>query len=296
MTIRHIKIFEAVCECDFNTTKAAEKLHMTQPAVSLAISELESYYGVRLFDRISRRLYISEAGKKFRDYAKNITLAFNDMEKTIRSWDDHGIISAGASISIGAQLMPAFVSRFAETNPETEIKVRIDRSDRLETALQDNAIDFALIEGITHNSNLISEDFLEDSLAVVAAGNGKYKNGDVLSMDEFLSRKFLLREHGSGTRELFDSTLSALGYPAPEPLWESLSTAALLNAASMGLGIAVVPKRMIRDRVADRSVCVIQVEGIEFQRRYKIVYHKNKCLTKSMCDFLDICRNYADNI
>lgn len=292
MTIRHIKIFEAVCECDYNTTKAAEKLHMTQPAVSLAISELENYYGVKLFDRISRRLYISEAGKKFLDYAKNISLAFNDMEKTIRNWDDHGTLSAGASISIGAQLMPVLVSRFTKNHPETEIKVRIDRSDHLENALQDNTLDFALIEGIIHNPNLISEDFLEDSLVIVTAGNGRYQNGDVLTVDEFLSQRFLLREYGSGTRELFDSTLSSLGYLPPEPSWESLSTAALLNAASMGLGIAVVPCRMIHDRVEDGSVCVIQVEGIEFRRKYKIVYHKNKYLTKSVCDFLNLCRQY----
>jgi len=294
MTIRHIRIFEAVCSCDCSTTKAAEKLHMTQPAVSLAISELENYYGVRLFDRIARRLYISEAGKKFLRYAENISLAFDDMEKTVRNWDDQGTIAAGASISIGAELMPALVSRFAESHPETEVKVRIERSDRLENALQENLLDFALIEGIIHNPNLIGEDFLEDSLAVVMAGTGKFRNGDILSTDEFLSQKFLLREHGSGTRELFDSTLHSAGLLPPEPSWESLSTAALVNAASMGLGLAVVPKRMIRDRVEDGSVCVIQVDGIEFRRKYKIVYHKNKYLSRPAKDFLDLCRACGD--
>lgn len=295
MTIRHIRIFEAVCDCDCNTTRAAEKLHMTQPAVSLAISELENYYGVKLFDRISRRLSISEAGKKFLSYARNISLAFSDMEKTIRNWDDRGAISAGASVSIGAQLMPTLASRFARTNPGTELRVRIDRSDRLEEALQNNALDFALIEGIIHNPNLVSEDFMEDSLAVVASRNGKYRNGDAISIEEFLSQKFLLREHGSGTREQFDNTLSAMGYLPPEPVWESLSTAALLNAAGMGLGIAVVPERMARDKVNDGSVCAIRVEGLEFRRKYKIVYHRNKCITRGICDFLELCRQYGKN-
>ena len=87
MTLRHIRIFEAVCDCGCNMTRAAESLHMTQPAVSLAVSELESYYGVRLFDRIARRLYLTEAGRAFLDYARRITLTFDDMERTVRDWE-----------------------------------------------------------------------------------------------------------------------------------------------------------------------------------------------------------------
>ena len=106
MTVRHMKIFKTVCECGCSITKAAEKLNMTQPAVSLAVSELENYYGIKLFDRISRRLYLSEAGKMFLEYANTITLTFDDMEKRIRSWEKTGVVRVGASISIGAMLMP----------------------------------------------------------------------------------------------------------------------------------------------------------------------------------------------
>ena len=80
MTIRHMMIFRAVCETGFHFTKAAEVLHMTQPAVSLAIKELEQYYGVRLFDRFGRRLYITDAGKHFLQYAIHICDLFQDME------------------------------------------------------------------------------------------------------------------------------------------------------------------------------------------------------------------------
>lgn len=81
MTIRHLKIFLAVCDNDFNTTKASEEIHTTQPAVSLAIKELEQYYGVTLFDRIGRRLWITEGGRKFQEYARHIIALFDEMER-----------------------------------------------------------------------------------------------------------------------------------------------------------------------------------------------------------------------
>ena len=120
MTLRHIKIFLAVCDCDCNTTKAAEELFMTQPAVSLAIKELEQYYGVVLFDRIGRRLRISEAGLHFKEYAVPISALFDDMEKGMRNWDAFGVLRVGASITIGAQFLPGYVRAFKETFNKNE--------------------------------------------------------------------------------------------------------------------------------------------------------------------------------
>ena len=290
MTIRHIRIFEALCACGCNTTKAAEALHMTQPAVSLAVSELESYYGVKLFDRISRRLYLSDAGLRFLEYAKTITLTFDDMEKTVRDWNSRGMIRVGASISIGSMLMPGYVKQFRQTHPDITVKVKIDRSDRLEQALTENEIDFALIEGIVHEPCLICEDYMEDSLAVIVSPD-TCENGTVLTAEEFLARPFLLREHGSGTREIFEAALEANSLPLPEPLWESLSTAALMNAAEAGIGAAVVPRRMAADRIAAGSVSEIRAQGIDFRRKYKIVCHRDKKLTPAAVEFLNLCRS-----
>ena len=289
MTLRHIRIFETVCRSGCNLTRAAEALHMTQPAVSLAISELESYYGIRLFDRLSRRLYLSEAGRAFLTYAESITLTFDDMEKTVRDWDARGLIRAGASISIGSKLMPIYTAAFRKSHPDTTIRVRIDRSDSLQAALTDNSLDFALIEGIVHDPNLSSEDYMEDRLALITAPS-RLPGGSVLSVEEFLHMDFLLRESGSGTREIFDSTLEAHSCPPPEPLWESLSTAALVNAAAAGLGVAVVPHRMVEDRIKVGEVSEFFVEGMDFHRKYKIVTHRDKKLTSAARDFLNLCR------
>ena len=268
-------------------TRAAEALHMTQPAVSLSVSELESYYGVRLFDRISRRLFLTEAGRSFLDYARRITLTFDDMERAVRDWDEKGVLRVGASISIGARLMPSYAAAFRREWPETEVRVRIDRSDNLEEALAGNALDFALIEGIVHNPDLLSEDYLEDRLALIAAG---LPSGTVLSKEAFCSMDLLLRERGSGTREVFESAMLAADCPVPEPMWESLSTAALVSAASAGLGVAVVPRRMAEEVIARGEVSEIFVDGLRLERKYKIVRHREKKLTRAAEAFMELCR------
>lgn len=290
MTLRHIRIFETVCSCGCNTTRAAEKLHMTQPAVSLAIAELETYYGVKLFDRISRRLYLSEAGKRFLAGAEDILLSFDDMEKSIRAWNHGGLLRVGGSVSIGAALMPRLVKRFSEGSPDTQLRVRIDRSDRLQEAVLQNTLDFALIEGIVHDENLTEEDFLEDSLAVLVSKDAPLP--PIVTVEEFCRQPLLVREIGSGTREVFASTLSAAGIAPPEPMWESLSTAALLHAAEEGLGVAVVPKRMTDCHPGLRE---ITIDGIRFRRKYKIVYHKHKYLTNAARAFIALCRACESN-
>lgn len=286
MTLRHIRIFEEICRADCNMTRAAEQMHMSQPAVSLAIAELENYYGVKLFDRISRRLHLTEAGKQFRMYAQGILMTFDDMEKSIRNWDALGKIRVGASVSIGSALMPDFAKTFAKECPETELLVRIDRSDRLQESLIAGDLDLALIEGHVHHESLVAEDFMEDSLAVVASPDLSLPEGKI-PMEVFLKQRFLLRENGSGTREIFNGALTGAGYDVPEPAWESLSTAALVHAAEVGLGVAIIPKRMVPDTDTLR---ILEIEGINFSRKYQIVIHKNKFLTTAGKKFLEICK------
>lgn len=111
MTLRHMKIFVSVYQNN-GITRASEELHLAQPSVSLAIRELEDYYGIRLFDRISRRLYVTEQGKMFYDYALHIVSLFDEMELGIRNWEHMGTLRIGSSITIGNFLLPGLIKKF----------------------------------------------------------------------------------------------------------------------------------------------------------------------------------------
>lgn len=291
MTIRHLKIFLSVCRCNFNTTKAAEELHMTQPAVSLAIRELEQYYGVALFDRIGKRLKITEAGLRFGEYSAHIISLFDDMEKGMKDWDFFGVIRVGTSITIGSQFLPHYVKAYYNRYPGTEIKATVGPLGLLEQKILNNELDFALIEGVSHVPSFVSEEYMEDHLTVICPANGSFYPGQRLSVEEFRQQRFLLREHGSGTRKTFERVIEAAGFSVT-PIWEAMSTTALVNAVINGLGIAVLPHRMIVGPIERGLVVPVHVEGLSFKRKFHIIYHKEKYLTSSAKAFLDLCRNY----
>lgn len=294
MTIRHIKIFLGVCAHDCNTTKAAEALHMTQPAVSLAIRELEQYYGVKLFDRIGRRLCISPAGQHFGEYAAHIAALFDDMEKGMRNWDSFGLLRVGASITVGSQFLPNYVKAFYNRYPGTQIKALVAPSDDLEERILKNELDLALIEGMAHTSSLISIPYMEDRLAVICPANSGFQSGEEISLEVFRQLNILLREPGSGTREVFDRVLAEAGYTI-EPVWEAMSTTALVNAVINGLGTAVLPLRMIIEPLERGLVTPIRVKGLDFRRRFNMIYHKEKFLTASAKAFIELCQNYEED-
>lgn len=286
-----MKIFCSICENEYNTTKAADKLHMTQPAVSLALKELEQYYGISLFDRISKRLHITEAGKHFLQYAVHISSLFDEMETGLRNWDSHGIIRVGASITIGSQFLPNYVKVFSHLSPNTEVQVVVEPSELLEKKILSNELDFALIEGNVHEPSILSEPYMEDHLSVICSVNGKWKQGQHISMEEFKKQKFLLREPGSGTREFFEHVIEKAGFTV-KPMWEAMSTTALVNAVINDFGISVLPHRMIISPLEQKRVITITVDGLDFRRNFYIIHHKNKYLTNSAKMFIDICRNY----
>lgn len=291
MTLRHLLIFRTVCEEGCHTTHAANKLHMSQPAISLAIKEMEQYYGVKLFDRIGRKLQITEAGKRFLQYAIHITDLFDDMETQLRDWDTKGLLRIGASITIGSQFLPQYVKAFSQTHPDTQVHVTIEQTERLIQKLIANELDFALIEGIPQDQNIIIHPYMEDYLTVICPLESSWSMGETISLNEFKQSPFLLRESGSAAREVFDREMEKAGMIII-PSWESMSTTALINAVINGLGVSVLPHERVKEVIRNGQVKTINVEGISFNRNYSIVYHKDKFLTTSAKTFIEVCKNY----
>lgn len=290
MTFRHLKIFVSLYENNFNTTKTAASMHMTQPAVSLAVKELEQYYGVALFDRIGNRLKITPAGLRFYEYSSHIIALFDEMDNSMKNWDLAGTIRVGSSITIGSHFLPAYVNSFQSRYPGTRVKAQIAPSKQLEQMILNNELDFALIEGSSHNPSFICEEYMEDHLTVICPANGQFQPGQEISIHEFCQQNFLLREHGSGTRETFENTIAAAGFSI-EPIWEAVSTTALVNAVISGIGISILPHRMIADAIQQGQVIAVTVKGLEFKRKFNIIYHQKKFLTAAARSFIELCRS-----
>ncbi len=288
MTIRHLRIFVAVCEGG-SITKAGQKLFMAQPTVSFAVSELEKHYGTKLFDRISKRLYLTDAGRKLLPYAQHIISMFDEMEAGARDWDNSATLHIGASITIGNCLLPNLLKTFAERRPDVTVKVKVDNSEKIEQSILDNHIDLGLIEVLSHSDFVTSEAFQDDELVLLCAPGHRWAKQKIVRPSDLRNESFLMREKGSGGREILESALLLHGIQL-EPAWESISTQAIVQAVANGLGVAILPLLLVENDLAQGTLITKPLEGISLKRKFSIIYHKNKYLTKTAKDFIGLCR------
>ncbi|MEQ8154757.1 MAG: LysR family transcriptional regulator [Clostridiaceae bacterium] len=294
MKLRHLKIFITVADLG-SMTAASEVLFIAQPTVSQAISELESHYGVKLFDRLSKRLYITEAGKQLLNYARHITALFDDMDRTMKTPDGKGIIKIGSSVTVGTYLMPKIVKEFSNIYPLLQVYAVTKNTKDIESLIIKNHIDFGVVEGRVHTTDIISTPFMDDELVLVCGKS--YPLYKVKSIDPFeLSHhNFIVREQGSATRELFESIMTVNDIKW-NPVWESMSSDSIKNAAINGIGIAVISKQLVLSELKKEELYVIDVEGLDFKRKFSVIYHKNKYLTESMKIFFDLCYAFQNKV
>lgn len=299
MTLRHLRVFLAVYQTQ-NVTRAAERLHMTQPTVTRAVQELERYYGVRLFERINRRLYITQSGRQLYARAVHIVGSFDRMEKELKNWDEFGLLRIGATPTLASVLLPKTLMTFEKKHPKLRVRCSVENGTHLQEALADDRLDFALIEGEVAAEHLHAEPFSEDRLILLLPPDDPRRNAPALTLRELAESPLLLREKGSMGRSFLDRVFAAHDLPL-EPLMESISTHAIIQAVHAGLGISFLPQRLIRHSVESGFVATRAVDDEPFVRRNLAVWHEDKFLTRSARELLedfrrcsaDLCGDHA---
>lgn len=288
MTIRHMKIFVQVYQLR-NVTRAAECLHMTQPAVTRAIHEIENYYGICLFERMNRRLSPTETAHQLYAQALHIVDSFDAMDRELRNWDSFGILRVGASITLGNFLLPPLVCQFQKEHPNITVQATISNGESLQQKLLDNQLDIALVEGWLDDANLHTEEFHRDRMVLIVPPDHPLLSQQTVNLQDIPLYPLLLREEGSAGRRFLDGFFSARGMVL-HPIWESVSTQALVKAVAYGLGISLLPEQLVRQDIADGHVCTHKIEDADLTRQHYLVWHKNKYLNSSLHSFIDLCR------
>lgn len=268
-------------------TRAAEKLHMTQPATSLAIREMEEYYHTKLFERSGRGIRVTSAGTRLYPSAARLLSLYDEMDAEMKNWDTSGKLRIGSSISIGSCILPQLINRFSKKYPELELYVKVDSSDVIEQNILENHLDFALIEGSVHSEKLNSSVFLDDELVPVCSRFHPLAGAEDIELDSLKKEHFLMREPNSGTRQLADSSFALKNFQI-KPTWESTSTAALINAVSIGLGISILPKRMLEKQLRMHQIASFTIRDLDLKRHYSLIYHENKFVSPTMQEFFDM--------
>ena len=293
MTLRHMRIFQKIYEKQ-SVTRAAEELHMTQPAVTRALQELERYYGLRLFERLGRRLTVTEAGRRMYDYALHLTETFDTMEKSLRDWERQGVLRVGASVCLGCSMLPELAGAFRRLHPGVEMRVRVANGELLCRDLLENRLDLALLEGEENGTGLTLTPIGSSEMALIVPARHPLAEAARVTLAEAAAYPLLLRETGSATRRFLDQLLLSRGLTV-QPAWESASTQAILAAVREGLGITLLPWALAREAVRRGEAARCILTDVELVRRRYAAWHPSKYVTDTMRAFLNLCMQNDDS-
>lgn len=286
MTIRHLRIFITVASFN-NMSAAAEKLFITQPSVSQAIKEIEEYYGVKLFERLSKKLYLTESGEYLLRHATHIVQSFDEMETKMKNQSENIMLRIGASITVGSCLLNQTLNKLITKDDKIKTQIFIRNTREIEKMLLNSELDVALVEGIVTSKDLMTKPVYQDKLILVVGKNHKFYNRDQISIKELQGEAIISREEGSGSKTIFDNILKDNQIDV-NITWSSTDTGAIKDAVLESRGIAVLSSLMVEKELKKGTLHQVSLKELSMFREIFVVYHKNKFMSESLKSFLEI--------
>ncbi|MGE8077564.1 LysR family transcriptional regulator [Peribacillus loiseleuriae] len=287
---QHLLVFVTVVEKG-NFSRAAEVLHMTQPAVSQYIQLLERSYGTKLLDRNNKYVRLNKAGEIVYYHAKEILGLYTKMQGIIDDLSNRasGPLSVGASYTFGEYVLPHFIARMHEQYPLIKPSITIGNTKEIAELVLKNQLDVGIIEGDFKNAELSIEAFAEDKMFVVAASHHHLVQEDrAVKISDLEKETWIIRELGSGTREVTEKVFQSMSI-APNDIMEFGSTQLIKESVESGLGLTILSHLAIRKELALDLLKIVQVIGSPFKRKFSIVL-RTSFKTKALEVFIDLLK------
>ncbi|WP_078118718.1 selenium metabolism-associated LysR family transcriptional regulator [Thiosocius teredinicola] len=296
MADRRLQVFHTVARL-LSFTKAAETLHMTQPAVTFQVRQLEEYFNTRLFDRTHNRISLTEAGARVYEYADKIFELYGEMENAVREMTGEisGSLTIGASTTIAEYMLPALLGDFRAKYPDVSIHLKVANTDGIVSMVENNTIDLGVVEAPVSNKNLVVDECRRDNLvAIVPPGHPKAGRKQI-SLDELLEYPFICREEGSGTREVIAEHMNQNSncQRCMDVAMELGSPEAVKGAVEAGMGISVVSNATIQKELRLGTLVAIDLDP-PLERPFSFVHQKQKFRVRVMEELLDFARAYCE--
>ena len=285
ITLRQIEVFTEVLKSG-STTQASQQLALSQSAVSAALADLEGQLGVQLFDRVGKRLVLNEHGRLLYPRAVGLLEQAADIEQLFR--EDNGAIRLYASSTIGNYLLPGMLAVWRRDYPQLPLELSVGNSQDVINAVADFRVDLGLIEGPCHLNDIVSEPWLEDELVVFAAPEAPLLQQPV-TLESLAAAPWILREHGSGTREIVDYLLLS-HLPQFQLALELGNSEAIKHAVRHGMGISCLSRRVIAEQLETDSLVEVPIPLPKLSRTLYRIHHRQKHISRALERFLSYCR------
>lgn len=293
-TLSQLEIFLKICQ-NQSITKAAEELHLTQPAVSIQLKNLQNQFDIPLTEVIGRKLYVTDFGKEVAKMAENIIFQAHEIAHKSKAFK--GELSGKLKISVvstGKYVIPYFLASFLKKNPGVALKLDVTNKVKVLENIANNEVDFSLVSVLPTDMNIENLELLQNKLYLVTGKNSHYtkKKYDVSILEEL---PIIYREKGSGTRYTMERYFESKGILLRKQM-ELTSNEAVKQAIIAGLGSSIMPLIGLKNEIYTGDLKIIPVKGLPIKSFWQLIWQKNKGFSPVASAFLQHLREEKDRI
>lgn len=290
ITFRQLKIFESVSR-HLSFSRAAEELHLTQPAVSMQVRSLEETAGVPLTEQVGKRIYLTAAGEEMAGHARRMAQQLRELEETLVQLRGArgGRITIGI-VSTAKYFAPHMLAAFRRKHPQVELRIEVHNREQVVELLGENRIDVAIMGRPPQAYDTVSEAFAEHPLIFVAEPEHPLVGRKRIDPKELAGEAFLIREPGSGTRTTLEEFLKEHGF-RPGSAFEMSSNETIKQAVMAGMGIAFISAHTCGLELEARRLMQLSVCGAPVLRQWFAVRRAEKRMLPALKNFIDFLRD-----
>ena len=288
-TLKQLQVFLAVASHE-NVSLAADQLAMSQSAASTALKELEHRFGLRLFDRIGKRLQLNEQGIALRSKAAALIAGAFELENSLIGASDIGELKVGATLTIGNYLAIGIMAAFMKEHPAAKVNLNVENTASIAAKVRNFELDIGLIEGELQEADLDVSYWREDELALFCAPNHPLASHRELQDEDLLSADWIIREQGSGTRQAFDRAMTGILSNLKLRL-ELQHTEGIKRAVEAGLGIGCLSKITLEEAFKRGSLVPLACPHRNWTRQFYFILRRQKFLSHGVRSWMEHCKN-----
>lgn len=284
ITLKQLKIFETVARRE-SFTRAAEELYLTQPAVSMQIRQLEETVGLPLFERLGKRIYITEAGQRVFELSKEIRELLGDTESALEELKDEGSGNIVVSVVTTVHHFAInLLADFCKTYPKIKVDLNVTNRKGLFKQLEDNQTDVVLMGLPPEDLDVEAELLMENPLVVIAPTTHPLAQKQQIDLDVLTRETFLIREKDSGTRSSVQKFFTQHNLEITRSM-EMNSDSAIKQGVEVGLGLGIVSVHTIRNELEENRLCVLDVKEFPIIRHWYLAHRSGKRLSPAAKTF-----------
>ncbi len=295
LTLRQLKVFESVAR-HLSYSRAADELHLTQPAVSMQVKQLEDNISLPLFEQLGKRIFLTEAGRELYQYSRAIAQQLADMEVALDELK--GMERGKLNISVvttANYFAPHLLAKFCQRYKGVTVSLNVSNRETVLKQLADNLIDLAIMGQPPDNLDIDSESFMENPLVVIAPPNHPLCQEHHISVKQLAKEIFLVRESGSGTRSAMERFFAEHKVNVKKGM-ETDTTEAIKQAVQAGMGLGIMSRHTAELELETKRLQILDVQGFPIIRYWHVVNRKNKRLSSIANAFREFLLTEAEKL